>query len=187
MNSRPCFNGAATFQSRRLPTQDMGSGIRCASMEPRPFSRGDYQPFLHLSRTVLASMEPRPFSRGDRRAEVRVADASAPLQWSRDHSVAETSHPGVVRNRPFRRFNGAATIQSRRRCQQGHGLRFNGAAKMSVAETARRTATSFRITWLQWSRDHSVAETPQVVVVQCSRGHQTRFNGAATFQSRRLP
>ena len=37
-----CFNGAATFQSRRLRVQQVDQAARqLASMGPRPFSRGD--------------------------------------------------------------------------------------------------------------------------------------------------
>ena len=110
-----------------------------ASMEPRPFSRGDkpqlilgmhegsrfngaatfqsrrpvvtFQP--HLLDT--ASMEPRPFSRGDCCQTMRC--------W---HTATG--------------FNGAATIQSRRRLVDAR--------------------YSEEFDWLQWSRDHSVAETP---------------------------
>ena len=61
-----CFNGAATIQSRR---PDLGSDLLLflleASMEPRPFSRGDLGGLTHSNSGYSASMEPRPFSRGD--------------------------------------------------------------------------------------------------------------------------
>ena len=38
----------------------------------------------------LASMEPRPFSRGDLNLLVKGAKHHVVLQWSRDLSVAET-------------------------------------------------------------------------------------------------
>ena len=116
-------------------------------------------------------MEPRPFSRGDKWRELRL---------SMEHS-ADSPMPG--------RFNGAATIQSRRPVKvisQGWcPWSFNGAATIQ----SRRPAHALWV--LQWSRDHSVAETrPPAMArrrtdpsLQWSRDHSV----AETACTARLP
>ena len=108
------FNGAATFQSRKRPVVLQQARLLCASMGPRPFSRGNPKQDERLHDLLDASMGPRPFSRGNpaqaREDAAHLAAASmgprpfsrgnrssglarlttSTLQWGRDLSVAET-------------------------------------------------------------------------------------------------
>ena len=83
-----CFNGAATFRSRKGGVPRPAQHALDASMGPRPFGRGRLQPGQSLSRSGGASMGPRPFGRG-RRLTAGEFEAWARLQWGRDLSVAE--------------------------------------------------------------------------------------------------
>ena len=138
-------NGAATFsvaETRDLPGPDH-RGLP-ASKEPQPFSqrRREAPRSVAPAAGVGTSKESRPFSRGDTTLE------SSPLtRW--------------------RRFKGAATIQSRRRHDQHDQL-------------------VDRLHVLQRSRDHSVAETfVGTYTIGAFDSVRACFNGAATIQSRR--
>ena len=181
-----CFKGAATFQSRRREAH-VRTSRRCryfkgvttiqsrrhdAGIQPRP--GGD------------ASMEPRPFSRRDMISTTSLLIGCL-LQWSRDHSVAETRRWNPAPTR-WRRFNGAATIQSRRPGQM-EGPGDHSASERPCAPAAKASMEPrpfsrgdapvlrpyFRVVdWLQWSRDHSVAEEILFFVsvsLQWSRDH----------------
>ena len=130
------FNGATPFQAwRRHPVPLLGamlktlqwshalSGVETevrgddslpkgdASMEPRPFRRGD-PPRGRGSRVLVpASMEPRPFRRGDH-LEFGSFTMDKSLQWSHALSGVETCstpheleahEPASMEPRPFRR------------------------------------------------------------------------------------
>ena len=77
-------------------------------MEPRPFSRGDAP--SGLPHESVASMEPQLVA--GTVLYRALASMYRMLQWSRDHSVAETRTQRE--SIPDQSFNGAATIQSRR-------------------------------------------------------------------------
>ena len=143
---------------------------------------------VHPHEAERASMEPRPFSRGD------ILEQSS--------SICHLSC-----------FNGAATFQSRRPgtrtwtwTRASSSLQWS--RDLSVAETERGGEPPISSPRLQWSRDLSVAETctrfnkidfvylASMEPRPFSRGdhgnrnrcrrRSARFNGAATFQSRRL-
>ena len=133
-------------------------------------------------------MGPRPFSRGNPCLLSFQTSALRGLQWGRDLSVAETWIASMRSGRTDRSFNGAATFQSRKR--------------------AFHRARTGLCMLLQWGRDLSVAETcfssctdgavyaASMGPRPFSRGNESSgrrlrssrscFNGAATFQSRKL-
>ncbi len=181
-------------------------------MGPRLFSRGNYQNigrwFLHFS----ASMGPRLFSRGNDFIKLTSDLLLFVLQWGRDSSVAEMTtrkdgvsadgkasmgprlfsrgncHSGTHRRFPDTRFNGAATLQSRK-WSLGKVLRsytdecFNGAATLQSRKWPPREGAPSKAGKLQWGRDSSVAEIENQPRngVPLDKG----FNGAATLQSRK--
>ena len=139
INTKRCFNGAATFQPRK-PELIVDGAV-----------------------TALASMGPRPFSRGNREAFYLWVAWLKVLQWGRDLSAAETGEaacPATSPNgasmgpRPFSRGNtgrveDAGGIQTR--LQWGRDL--------SAAETTRVSGVLGMKAMLQWGRDLSAAET----------------------------
>ena len=227
-----CFNGAATFRSRkaRQPMRrkrgralqwgrdlSVAEGAKdleafCArlpaSMGPRPFGRGRPARIPLARPHPPASMGPRPFGRGrlamlERRPEqvglqwgrdLSVAEGPcasagiltpAMLQWGRDLSVAEGSR-WCRRAQPLRRFNGAATFRSRkvhtptRRSPSPHPASMGPRPFGRGRQMPYRTTTVANL--LQWGRDLSVAEG---VAARLARLCVDRFNGAATFRSRK--
>src|SRR5579875_1072343 len=113
---KACFNGAAAFQPRKLrsmldmstvangfngaaafqPRKPVGYARHAAypgraSMEPRPFSRGNLARTRADAELHSASMEPRPFSRGNVMRNSRCLKRFSSLQWSRGLSAAETA------------------------------------------------------------------------------------------------
>ena len=125
------FNGAATFQSRKLILTCDLQPERAASMEPRPFSRGNRKPGARLTSRMIASMEPRPFSRGNPSGADECGDAQDASMEPRPFSRGNTQRMRPPTPRTLS-FNGAATFQSRKPdClatdRAGVG-RFNGAA-----------------------------------------------------------
>ena len=157
-------------------------------------------------------MEPRQFTRGYVLLNPPINTAANMLQRNRDHSVADAPdedrrvtlfHPASMEPRPFNlgdvgaarllglqwlRFNGAATIQSRRR-QGGRGCDHLRHASMeprpfSRGDVPRRMIRMTPLSSLQWSRDHSVAETTMCSTVmsaaswlQWSRDHSVAETG----------
>ena len=141
--------------------QPKAAGNR-ASMGPRPFGRGRLLPAPTLPERLAASMGPRPFGRG--RPVRRRPGARAP-----------------------RRFNGAATFQSRKDDPCPPGMH-PGGASMGPRPCGRgRLVKLFcrreRLSLLQWGRDLSVAEGG--ARDRTGRGPAS-FNGAATFRSRKV-
>ena len=91
------FNGAATFQSRRLGRLVGKAARGMASMEPRPFSRGDSTPSTTSCPTPFCFNGAATFQSRRRVAAQSMSGLSSKLQWSRDLSVAETmGHLAVV-------------------------------------------------------------------------------------------
>ena len=159
-------------------------------------------------------MEPRPFSRGNL-AVLPLIHYWPPrnLQWSRDLSVAETSPLNDVTDRvldasmeprPFSRGNtlragdgrrGRAASMEPRPFSRGNGPGVTDSPSLVVASMDAATfqsrkpissiETAVTVTWLQWSRDLSVAETSRNRRDQYPGPHYDPFNGAATFQSRK--
>ena len=179
------FNGAATFRSRKGATfLRLASRGGAASMGPRPFGRGRQRPSRLYRGRPCASMGPRPFGRGRRLAGTDIGCTR------RGFNGAATfrSRKGLAMPfacGPCQRFNGAATFRSRKApggtpAGRGHdasmGPRPFGRGR--VAERPRRSAASV----LQWGRDLSVAEGRRA---QRRRDRVGRFNGAATFRSRK--
>ena len=160
-----------------------------------------------------ASMGPRPFGRGRGRREMPVLQVPAALQWGRDLSVAEgwptsprptTSTPQASMGpRPFGRGRPQATARRapRSRLQWGRDLSVAegrgdrrpriGARRASMGPRpfgrgrgrARGRARG-RVRGLQWGRDLSVAEGARS---EAAAWKTIRFNGAATFRSRKDP
>ncbi len=158
------FNGAATMGSRKTRRRHRRCRHGDASMGPRRWGRGRPR---HDGRhpAALASMGPRRWGRGRPGRRTAGTGLAASLQWGRDDGVAEdvdratvpslrTLHAsmgprrwGRGRREPARptaaqarrRFNGAATMGSRKTSPAGAGAsarwRFNGAATMGSRKT----------------------------------------------------
>ena len=130
-------------------------------MGPRPFGRGRHTGLDRAAQRPLASMGPRPFGRG--------------------------RYLALLFCRPRRpSFNGAATFRSRK---AGKG---RNRAQPRLASMGPRPFGRGRIVTLpsrlisltlQWGRDLSVAEGGRTAVGP--HVHGRRFNGAATFRSRK--
>ena len=186
-NSCSRFNGAATFRSRKaaLDARPARANAR-ASMGPRPFGRGRFRPLPAAPAVLRASMGPRPFGRG-RPGAGCGRRPGAGLQWGRDLSVAEGG-PERARHRSINQL------------QWGRDL--------SVAEGGARPLMKLPTFQLQWGRDLSVAEggsrgprdtrgrnRASMGPRPFGRGRRltaisrrlpgSRFNGAATFRSRK--
>ena len=121
------------------------------------------------------------------------------LQWGRNLPVAEISmgpQPSSRGNQGGRRrryegdqdFNGAATFQSRKSCAGkmtcAPSCRFQWGRNLPVAEIATALAASSATASFQWGRNLPVAEMGAAGSRHC--GCLRDFNGAATFQSRKL-
>ena len=111
----------------------------------------------------VASMGPRPFSHGN------LAGALSGLSTAR-------------------RFNGAATFQSRKLAELGIEFfptpELQWGRDLSVTETSWTGCWAAKTTPLQWGRDLSVTETRKLTKLAYGK---LSFNGAATFQSRKRP
>ena len=140
------FNGAATFQSRKLDFRAvLESGVLVPSMEPRPFSRGNPSPSRWHS-------PPAPTFNGAATFQSRKPQKSKPekplspiLQWSRDLSVAETRQP------PHQMLESLKPSMEPRPFSRGNSS--TGRVDILSADG------------LQWSRDLSVAETAWSMIV----------------------
>ena len=182
-----CFNGAATFRSRKGEPPTPAGCLYCpASMGPRPFGRGRRVRMRSGIGVGVASMGPRPFGRGRPSNSTRSASSAAVLQWGRDLSVAEGDciadlTEGVLS------FNGAATFRSRKATS---GIvsgvytdGFNGAATFR----SRKGLVAG-----QEPREGAASMGPRPFGRGRSRRTQAgalglaRFNGAATFRSRKV-
>ena len=79
-------------------------------------------------------MGPRLFSRGNMIPADTTREMTDPLQWGRDSSVAEIGASRHKIRLASDRFNGAATLQSRKSLPHNHPLAgvsgFNGAATL---------------------------------------------------------
>ncbi len=159
----------------------------CASMGPRPFSRGNSHSRLATLRNIPASMGPRPFSRGN-----------PDEYWPMNLAVEASMGP-----RPFSRGNLAlfTACIARWYC-------FNGATTFQSWKFSVAFPWYFCHVWLQWGHDLSVVEISQGSATcgfpgfasmgprPFSRGNSFRpeggdatclgFNGATTFQSWKL-
>ena len=97
-----CFNGAATFQSRKYERLCQRRNPDGLLQWGRDFSVAEMQRQRHgrlMAR--IASMGPRLFSRGNRASEAAIK-FSTELQWGRDFSVAEMQ--GNHKHLAFPRF-----------------------------------------------------------------------------------
>ena len=178
-------------------------------MEPQLFSCGLLvAPAAMSTDPWRPSMEPQLFSCG---LQICVITRWCwnTLQWSRNFSVADcryVSSPGDA-GIPF---NGAATFQLRIDVViQGDSLdvlTFNGAATFQLRIVANSDHSEVQCSFLQWSRNFSVADCSKMNIVRskigipsmepqlfscgllCNRDCITLkilpFNGAATFQLR---
>ena len=132
-------------------------------MGPRPFGRGRTAKLADLAEFLKASMGPRPFGRGRREAK----------------TAARSGLTASMGPRPFGR--GRLPLNPRKPCllpplQWGRDL--------SVAEGGYLSPHAIAHWSLQWGRDLSVAEGVQILVRV--RLGLPRFNGAATFRSRKV-
>ncbi len=132
-----------------------------ASMEPRLGSRGKAKTSSRGWKSPCASMEPRLGSRGKRSAidYARIIDYS---------------------------FNGAATWKSRKvavfMSQPATDETLQWSRDLEVAERKYSQSAQYLTQALQWSRDLEVAERRSTCLGSPRR---TRFNGAATWKSRK--
>ena len=188
--SRWAFNGAATFQSRKLEYR------RSRGQVSRPFNGAATFQSRKLrlknrrSRTPCPLQWSRDLSVAETSCWPRRPSGASPLQWSRDLSVAETTvHPSVLSQvtapsmepRPFSRGNRKARppkIHSQHPSMEPRPFSRGNSGSVGAAEQIRQKN-------LQWSRDLSVAETG--ILASSASIHQAddAFNGAATFQSRK--
>ncbi len=108
-------------------------------MGPRRWGRGRRRDPAAIAAHSAASMGPRRWGRGRRRATPTTPRRDALLQWGRDDGVAEDASWREPSWSAHRRFNGAATMGSRK--------------TPSALDASRRPADA-----LQWGRDDGVAE-----------------------------
>ena len=104
-DAMPCFNGAATFQSRKF-CQNLG--------------------ICSFGGTLSASMGPQPSSRGNQRSRSsanRKARSKLMLQWGRNLPVAEMAS-GLARNR---RRNAVRASMGPQPSSRGNGFRVRSA------------------------------------------------------------
>ena len=181
------FNGAATFQSRKH---------RC--------------PARNQGQTGLASMGPRPFSHGNPTSRPPIATSTSSFNGaatfqSRKHSglkLGQPLKPASMGPRPFSHGN-----SHRPGFPDGLQAASMGPRPFSHGNSLSSPNSSTRASSLQWGRDLSVTETlpnerAADGVIHASMGPRpfshgnapertrrrrryTRFNGAATFQSRK--
>ena len=204
-----CFNGAATFRPRKVPSkvQSAKENLR-ASMGPRPFGRGRVIRRFSRSRGIAgfngaatfrprkavvvgeivpagqASMGPRPFGRGRHSGGAEGGQAGQ-LQWGRDLSAAEGRRPA---SRSARRcgFNGAATFRPRK---AGRRARRNDVGPASMGPRPFGRGRKWRGGAAPLAMHASMGPRP------FGRGRSARtreystsacFNGAATFRPRKV-
>ena len=184
------FNGAATFQSRKPEATATARtpGIE-ASMGPRPFSHGNsssascraaatpagfngaatFQSRKRLRRSPISRLDPSfngaaTFQSRKPRGRYETQSAALQLQWGRDLSVTETSLECII-------------VDMIRKLQWGRDL--------SVTETLRRLSTTAQPAHASMGpRPFSHGNAPRIAV---ENPKVYRFNGAATFQSRKQP
>ncbi len=181
-----CFNGAATFPSRKsCSSARMGTAMQPlqwgrdvsvaevphdpsvtldrpeASMGPRRFRRGSRDDAHDGQETTGASMGPRRFRRGSSREVLR---RSADERASMGPRRFRRGSAGIVIERLAGDvcFNGAATFPSRKfeRLVRWIGQQsgFNGAATFPSRKSAPAAPCPMSVSSLQWGRDVSVAE-----------------------------
>ena len=162
LNDAPRFNGAATFQSRKFRSTFVHlPGIARASMGPQPSSRGNSPSLRPAKPRQPASMGPQPSSRGNgygRSAEMQANLASMGPQPSSRGNELDSAKAELAK---------VASM---------------GPQPSSRGNMRRAVATHFTLGALQWGRNLPVAE---IAVSQPSSNLPSRFNGAATFQSRK--
>ena len=159
--SRSSFNGAATFRSRKAPPSMSTAGQSACFNGAATFrSRKDEPEPEPKDWRTPASMGPRPFGRG--RLCARHADSTiCRLQWGRDLSVAEGAEvmPGRGVGLPLQWGRDLSVAEGRQRAHRAGALvSFNGAATFRSRKVAKPAG---RPAWYQG------------------------FNGAATFRSRK--
>ena len=131
-------------------------------MGPRPFGRGRPKVRFVYTARVISFNGAATFRSRKEDVNSTARPDLAPLQWGRDLSVAEGLVDGVA-------------AANKGLLQWGRDL--------SVAEGARVPAAARALDLrLQWGRDLSVAEGPPLGPRPRPR---RRFNGAATFRSRK--
>ena len=178
--------GPRPFGRGRPKPPRRAQGRPSASMGPRPFGRGRLLSGTYAFSVLEASMGPRPFGRG-RITMVRRARAPHKLQWGRDLSVAEGAF-GAAAGAGGEGFNGAATFRSRkdRRQVRRHphdlasmGPRPFGRGRMPVLRQAQERLPVASMGPRPFGRGRAAPGTGS------SRAALRRFNGAATFRSRK--
>ena len=183
-----CFNGAATFRSRKggstcneihQSTQLQWGRDLSVAEGPQEYSefyailrfngaatfrsrKGSEEGLPH-GRDRPASMGPRPFGRGRKHLPTKRRRNARGLQWGRDLSVAEGCRRRAARPLEVFSFNGAATFRSRKVGHQPRQRRALFNASMGPRPFGRGRIL---LGWimatpkqvLQWGRDLSVAE-----------------------------
>ena len=109
------FNGATAIRPWKLFVDASVRDTVNASMEPRPFDRGnavavDGGPVEHLP-----SMEPRPFDRGNLSVIEQACRQGVRLQWSHGLSTVETcsSHADCSAMLTLQWSHGLSTVETR--------------------------------------------------------------------------
>ena len=132
-------------------------------MGPRPFSRGNsHWSYASGRSTSWASMGPRPFSRGNENPGTQGGQTSRRFNGAATFQSRKRHRIG---RRPDQtsRFNGAATFQSRKRGGIPGAAKarssFNGAATFQSRKRGWVLSQAAPVVVLQWGRDLSVAET----------------------------
>ena len=172
---------------------------RRASMGPQPSSRGNQWADDKWTEAVIADR----LQWGRNLPVAEIVDITPlsgchtkllELQWGRNLPVAEICLSRNIAKRSKASFNGAATFQSRK-CLDVVTNRtgvagFNGAATFQSRKFGRERTLSAQVSGarrLQWGRNLPVAEIRLGEFEVRKRLYSALgFNGAATFQSRKL-
>ncbi len=179
------FNGATSFRTWKRLCLALLASARSASMEPRPFERGNNAEWptrpqfgrkcfngatsfrtwkLSFRPSPIpgkgASMEPRPFERGNWDVLISLAK-DYPLQWSHVLSNVETTSGRRCRCARRRCFNGATSFRTWKLDLVPQGIKQPG--------------------WLQWSHVLSNVETRSGVAFHPH--WKDCFNGATSFRT----
>ena len=157
-----------------------------ASMEPRPFRRGNAHDGQAATHGNVASMEPRPFRRGNLQLRPLTSQTMQSLQWSHVLSNVETASSPRCYTGHTTGFNGATSFRTWKRACRIARCRERGAS-MEPRPFERGNGSQARqprwMTALQWSHVLSNVET-YVTSGTCS--DDVRFNGATSFRTWKL-
>ena len=156
------FNGAATFQSRKSGWMLLRPARWSRFNGAATFQSRKCQVPRLPAPVMMASMGPQPSSRGNRAMYARAFLRAVALQWGRNLPVAEISRFSASRN-------------PRQRASMGPQPSSRGNPNRSDAGAAEQSASMGPQPSSRGNRRARLSP----------RRLSTRFNGAATFQSRK--